>query len=263
MAIHPTAVIDKKAFASITEYIEFARGSSDMDIICGGTYDDSEGYFIQPTVVLSTDPRSKLMCEEIFGPVVTVHVYPEMEFEGLEQYEYKSKGQASATVSCYWQVGSCAGVCLFPVIFFGNYPLIDYLNAVTGWGMDIQEALEAGARIQTLRQTFNIREGIDPSQIKLPERMAGIPPKNDGPLADITIDIDSLKSEYYKAMGWDPESGQPTDATLERLGLKGLVLDVPRMEPPRGSMPEVSSRSSLMKSFSRSPRHPFLIPTIS
>jgi len=149
--------------------------------------------------------------------------YPELEFDGFERYEYKGKGAASATASSYWQVGSCAGVCLFPVIFFGNYPLLEFLNAVTGWDMDIKELLETGARIQTLRQCYNTREGLDPSKIKLPPRLAGIPPKEDGPLSDITIDIDSLASEYRKAMGWDPNTGHPTEATLERLGLKELV----------------------------------------
>jgi aldehyde:ferredoxin oxidoreductase len=149
--------------------------------------------------------------------------YPELHFDGFEHYEYKSKGAASATISSYWQVGSCAGVCLFPVIFFGNYPLLEFLNAVTGWDMDIKELLETGARIQTLRQCYNIREGLDPSKIRLPPRLAGIPPKEDGPLADITIDIDSLASEYRQAMGWDPNAGHPTEATLERLGLKELV----------------------------------------
>jgi 1-pyrroline-5-carboxylate dehydrogenase len=75
------AVIDPAAFKSITEYIEFAKEDPNMEILCGGTYDDSEGYFIQPTVVLTRDPRSKLMCEEIFGPVLTVHVYPQDKFE--------------------------------------------------------------------------------------------------------------------------------------------------------------------------------------
>ena len=75
------AVIDKNAFTTITEYIEFAKKSPDMEILCGGTYDDSEGYFIQPTVVISKDPRSKLMCEEIFGPVITVYIYPEKRYE--------------------------------------------------------------------------------------------------------------------------------------------------------------------------------------
>jgi 1-pyrroline-5-carboxylate dehydrogenase len=74
------AVIDEAAFKSITDYIEIAKSDPDMDILCGGTYDDSEGYFIAPTVVESRDPRSKLMTEEIFGPVLTVYVYPSAQF---------------------------------------------------------------------------------------------------------------------------------------------------------------------------------------
>lgn len=75
------AVIDKNSFKLISEYIDFAETSSDLEILCGGTYDDSEGYFIQPTVIKSSDPRSKLMCEEIFGPVATVYIYPEKKYE--------------------------------------------------------------------------------------------------------------------------------------------------------------------------------------
>ena len=79
------AVIDKKAFKTISEYIDFAREDPKQEILCGGTYDDREGYFIQPTVVQSQDPRSKLMCEEIFGPVLTVYVYPENEYDTMLQ----------------------------------------------------------------------------------------------------------------------------------------------------------------------------------
>ncbi|MDI6830422.1 MAG: L-glutamate gamma-semialdehyde dehydrogenase [Actinomycetota bacterium] len=75
------AVIAKDAFDKIAGYIEFARQDPNLEILCGGTYDDSEGYFIQPTVVQTKDPRSKLMVEEIFGPVVTVYVYPEKQYE--------------------------------------------------------------------------------------------------------------------------------------------------------------------------------------
>jgi 1-pyrroline-5-carboxylate dehydrogenase len=75
------AVIDQSAYKTIVDYIEFARNDPNMDILCGGTYDDSEGYFIQPTIVESRDPHSRLMCEEIFGPVLTVHVYPEAQFK--------------------------------------------------------------------------------------------------------------------------------------------------------------------------------------
>ncbi len=69
------AVIDEEAYEKITSYIEFARRSDDLEIVAGGEASDEKGWFIQPTLVLSRDPRSRLMCEEIFGPVVTVHVY--------------------------------------------------------------------------------------------------------------------------------------------------------------------------------------------
>jgi 1-pyrroline-5-carboxylate dehydrogenase len=75
------AVIDKNSFNTISEYIEYAKNSPDMDIIVGGGCDDSVGYFIEPTVVVSRDPKSKLMVEEIFGPVMTIYVYPETEYE--------------------------------------------------------------------------------------------------------------------------------------------------------------------------------------
>jgi len=74
-------VIDHAAFRTISEYIDFARSASDMDILCGGGCDDRAGYFIQPTVVQSKDPKSKLMSEEIFGPVLTLYVYPESQYE--------------------------------------------------------------------------------------------------------------------------------------------------------------------------------------
>ncbi len=74
------AVIDKAAFDKIVEYIEFAKTSPEAEIIVGGNYDDSKGYFIEPTVVLARDPNHRLMCEEIFGPVLTVFVYPSSEY---------------------------------------------------------------------------------------------------------------------------------------------------------------------------------------
>jgi len=75
------AIIDKLAFDSIVEYIEYAKKSSEAEIICGGNYDDSKGYFIEPTVVVVTNPKHKLMEEEIFGPVLTIYIYPETEFK--------------------------------------------------------------------------------------------------------------------------------------------------------------------------------------
>jgi 1-pyrroline-5-carboxylate dehydrogenase len=75
------AIIDKLAFDSIVEYLEYAKESTEAEIICGGNYDDSKGYFIEPTIVVVTDPKHKLMEEEIFGPVLTIYVYSSTEYE--------------------------------------------------------------------------------------------------------------------------------------------------------------------------------------
>jgi 1-pyrroline-5-carboxylate dehydrogenase len=70
------AVIDEKAFNNITGYIERVKnGNGDAKIICGGNYDKTNGYFIEPTVIETTDASYVTMCEEIFGPVLTIYVY--------------------------------------------------------------------------------------------------------------------------------------------------------------------------------------------
>jgi len=76
-----TAVIDHKAFDKISSYIDFVKEADDAEILAGGGYDDSEGYFIEPTLVRTRNPRFKTMEEEIFGPVLTAYVYEEDKFE--------------------------------------------------------------------------------------------------------------------------------------------------------------------------------------
>ena len=77
------AVIDRAAFDSITEYIDYARESPDAEILTGGTYDDSVGFFIDPTVILAKVPDFRTMREEIFGPVLTIYVYPDGDYEKM------------------------------------------------------------------------------------------------------------------------------------------------------------------------------------
>ena len=74
------AVIDRAAFNKISGYIERARAADDSEIVAGGTFDDSKGYFIRPTIILAKSPKVECMCDEIFGPVVTIYVYPDAEW---------------------------------------------------------------------------------------------------------------------------------------------------------------------------------------
>jgi 1-pyrroline-5-carboxylate dehydrogenase len=75
------AVIDERSFDKIASYIDAAKNDVNAKILVGGMYDKSNGYFIYPTVIEALDPKYVTMCEEIFGPVLTIHVYDENKFE--------------------------------------------------------------------------------------------------------------------------------------------------------------------------------------
>lgn len=75
------AVIDERAFDKISGYIDYVKSQDDAEIIVGGNYDKSKGYFIEPTVVVTSNPKFRTMCEEIFGPVLTIYVYEADQFE--------------------------------------------------------------------------------------------------------------------------------------------------------------------------------------
>ena len=75
------AVIDERSFDKIASYIDYIKEQDDAEILVGGNYDKSKGYFIEPTVVVTTNPKFRTLCEEIFGPVMTIFVYDENEFE--------------------------------------------------------------------------------------------------------------------------------------------------------------------------------------
>ena len=75
------AVIDKASFENIKNYIDYAASSPDAEVLCG-SYDDSVGYFVRPTVILAKTADFKTLCEEIFGPVLTLYVYPDEDVDG-------------------------------------------------------------------------------------------------------------------------------------------------------------------------------------
>ncbi len=75
------AVIDEKSFDKLAKYIDDAKKSPDVEVVVGGTYDKSKGWYIHPTVLLAKDPKYVTMCEELFGPVLTVYVYEDAQYE--------------------------------------------------------------------------------------------------------------------------------------------------------------------------------------
>ena len=75
------AVIDEKSFDKIAQYIDNAKADDNVEVVAGGNHDKSKGYFVEPTILKAKDPKYTTMCEEIFGPVLTIYVYDEDKFE--------------------------------------------------------------------------------------------------------------------------------------------------------------------------------------
>jgi len=131
-------------------------------------------------------------------------------------------GRASTQGIKIHQVLESLGLCIF-AYFFGDYHLDDLLKAVTGWDMDVEEIVQTGWRIQTLRQMFNAREGA--IRHELPQRAIGSPPLKKGASADKSVDAELMVQGYYKGMGYQ-QDGVPTEGTLRGCGLDDLIPDL-------------------------------------
>jgi aldehyde:ferredoxin oxidoreductase len=137
--------------------------------------------------------------------------------EGLEFFgDYGKKGDIYVRGAAYFQLLSSAGLCALYATFY-TPPVVELLRPVTGWDMDWSEGLRIGKRILTLRQAFNIREGLHPDAFQFPKRFEE--PLSVGPGAGKVIPFAILKENYFKAMGWDPQTGRPARQTLAELGI--------------------------------------------
>jgi aldehyde:ferredoxin oxidoreductase len=116
-----------------------------------------------------------------------------------------------------------AGVCLFGA-FLGTQriPVFDWLNAATGWNDSPEAYLIIGQRIQTVKQLFNIKQGIAPADVRISRRVLGDPPQTTGANRGRTVPIEKLRRYYWREMGYDLESGVPTPECLHDLGLEAL-----------------------------------------
>ena len=179
-------------------------------------------YISDPTPSRHTRPTALLILErgENFSP------YPELQIPKVGMTDYPNKGDMYAIGTKYQEVFVACGFCTY-LMNINTLPLVGFISAATGWDFTVSELLATGHRIQTLRQAFNIREGLRPQDFNLPIRLRQ--PAELGPLKGVHIDFDTLRKVYYQAMNWDPETGHPTEACLSKLGLKDLV----------GTLPEV------------------------
>jgi len=131
------------------------------------------------------------------------------------------KIQGYTAGSFYVQLVNSAGMCFFGAIT-SRLPLVEWLNAATGWDLSADEYLKTGERILNLRKAFNMREGLKPEDHKLSDRALGKTPLTHGPLKGVTLDMDALMKEFFDTVGWDPATGGPTPEKMKQLGIDSL-----------------------------------------
>lgn len=151
-----------------------------------------------------------------------IKLFPQVRQMVKQAGDKDSKKVALLTgTGIYGQLINCTGLCLLAVDSM-DYPIIDYLNAATGWDLSADEYFKTGRRIQALRKAFNIREGLKPEDTKLHHRALGRPAQTAGPLKGKSVDIESLEAIYYRNLGFDKATGGPTPQTLQELEIEEL-----------------------------------------
>ncbi len=126
--------------------------------------------------------------------------------------------------SNFQHVLMCSGMCLFVYMALPNLDVItEFMKAITGWEVTLDELVTTGERIANIRQAFNLRERINLRQFEVPGRIIGRPPQKDGPLAGVTVDAEALVKEYLKIMDWDLNTAVPGKKKLSALGLEDVA----------------------------------------
>ena len=172
------------------------------------------GYVCDPTPARHTATHLKMAHDNRMPDYFYSHNFPK-----LDSLDVEANAPVFATCSDLERLWTSAGLCAL-AIWPGNLPLVEAISAVTGWDFTMAEGLKTGRRIQTLRQAFNVREGVNTTEWVVPARAAFA---TTGPNKGRKIDLKAMKEKGYEALGWDPKTGIPLESTLEELELKGLI----------------------------------------
>jgi aldehyde:ferredoxin oxidoreductase len=141
----------------------------------------------------------------------------------LEKGVYTGIGAVGAWVNNYGYMLDAAGTCMFINCALSPADISSMLAGVTGWKYSEEELIRVGERIACTCQAFNVREGLKPSDFKLPDRALGKPPLKEGPTANITIDMDTMVKEYFEVRDWDIGTGKPSKKKLQELGIEDVA----------------------------------------
>lgn len=162
-----------------------------------------------------------LLYYEMFRLWKKVEGLPRPAFIYSKKSKYKAdpkKPVKAAACSKFMNVLNGAGGCAFGAyIGVDRFPIFEWLDAATGWQRAPGEYMAIGARIQTLKQAFNIRHGVDPKKNRPNPRALGEPPLVEGANRGRRVELEKMISDYWRLFEWDAETGQPSDTLLKEM----------------------------------------------
>lgn len=139
--------------------------------------------------------------------------------------DYANRGEHHKGASEYMHIVNAGGMCQFVMMAANTANMPDWFNAVTDWGMTMDEMFQVGERIANMRMAYEVREGGNPRQRLVPTRVTGETTEGTsaGPLAGVKLDTDLLESDYLRACDWDVDTCRPSNAKLQSLGLADVA----------------------------------------
>jgi aldehyde:ferredoxin oxidoreductase len=147
---------------------------------------------------------------------------PRAKLVYMKGSKYKTdvgKAVQAAACSKFMNVLNGAGGCAFgAMIGITRFPLFEWLNAATGWNKTPEAYMEIGKRVQTLKQSFNVKHGIEPKKCNVNGRALGRPMQKEGANRNRTVAIETLVEGYWRLFNWDPQTGKPEKKVLNEKG---------------------------------------------
>ena len=170
-------------------------------------------YMLDPT------PARHTQNAEVFRPLAQV--------VQLDRKSFVYEGLEYRTGNALHHIVNSSGMCAFVYSCIPNTGVLtEFMNAVAGWELTLEDLINTGERILHMRQAFNVREGLNLLKFKIPDRLLGKPPMEEGPLAGVTINDDALLKEYFAAIDWDTKTAKPHRRKLQELGLEDVAQEI-------------------------------------
>ncbi|HMF32004.1 MAG TPA: aldehyde ferredoxin oxidoreductase C-terminal domain-containing protein, partial [Candidatus Lokiarchaeia archaeon] len=206
------------------------KGSEKYGIHAGGEELPAHDPRLAPSLALSftTDPTPgrHTTASINFAEIGPINDYlPGVKVPKGDKKDFAKLAEGQKVITGIQQSFCSLGLCMFTTLF-GSFPLLELVEAATGWKITPEELIKTGWRIQSMRLAFSLREGVNPYTTTLPGRAWGEIPAEKGPHKGKTIDYKEMNRRYYEAMGWDSITGIPTKESLEAVGLGALYEDI-------------------------------------